>query len=365
LKKIINVLLVTPDFTRAGGVTEFNKLLLRYSSRSNIIVFSMRSGASKSLLGKIVMIFVDYFRYLHILLTKNLDVIHVGPSLNKKSLKRDSIYVLLAKWFNKAVFVHWHGWNPACENLLDQKLFLRHTLFRADHIKLLSTRFEKKIITAGFINTTTLGTTFVDDTLLDFDISKLVRDDFNILFLSTLSINKGIYTILDAFTIACAKIENICLTIAGTGEELRRAQQYVQRNGIKKVKFIGHVEQLEKAEAFINADLYVFPSQYEGMPTSVLEAMAFGLPILCNRVGALTDFFKDGCMGMALDSGTAKDFAYYINHFAKNRKLCHEIGVFNRTYARQRFLASNGVERIERDYLDLTSHKITSDAFRK
>lgn len=352
LKTNVNVLLITPAFSKTGGVSEFNKLLLRYCRRSNIITFSMRSGMSKNIGGKFVAIVIDYVRYLYILLTKNLDVVHVGPSLNRKSLQRDSVYVFLAKLFNKSVFVHWHGWNPDFEYLLNQEKFLKHTLFRANHIKFLSSYFEGKMINAGFKNMTTLGNTLVDDNLLEAVVRKRDGRDrnFNILFLSTVSINKGIYIMLDAFRIVREKMENTRLTIAGDGPELERARQYVRENGIEKVDFTHHVENTRKAEVFVNADLYVFPSQYEGMPTSVLEAMAFGLPILCNRVGALADFFENGRMGIALDNGTSKDFAYHIINFANNHKLCDNVGKFNQKYARGRFLASKGVEKIEEEY---------------
>jgi len=56
------------------------------------------------------------------------------------------------------------------------------------------------------------------------------------------------------------------------------------------VKFLGYVRGPNKVDALENNDIYCFPSYFgEGMPNSVLEALAFGMPVITCCVGGLTD----------------------------------------------------------------------------
>ncbi len=74
------------------------------------------------------------------------------------------------------------------------------------------------------------------------------------------------------------------------------------------MRFLGHVSGAAKTQAFRAADIYLFTSLAEGMPNSVLEAMAFGLPIVTRPVGGIRDFFEDGRMGYATDSLDSGDY---------------------------------------------------------
>ena len=65
-----------------------------------------------------------------------------------------------------------------------------------------------------------------------------------------------------------------CLTIAGDGPERLAAEAMVQSRRIDGVTFVGHIDGAKKRKAFQNADIYLFTSLAEGMPNSVLEAMA-------------------------------------------------------------------------------------------
>jgi len=150
-----------------------------------------------------------------------------------------------------------------------------------------------------------------------------------------------------------AKDHNITLTIAGNGPELENIRKIINPEIADKVTFTGHVTGNEKVHAYKNADIYLFPSQYEGMPTSVLEAMGFGLPIICSSVGALPDFFENGKMGFILNKDDKDGFRIAIESLIKNKQLRESIGTYNHTYATKHFLASITVNRIDEDYKSL------------
>lgn len=354
-KKII--LLVTPNLNIQGGVTEFNKMLLKYSICSIKPFILSSAGKTKNNFKKQVLFIYDIIRYI-IVLCSSIEIIHLGPSLGKNSVKRDGIYCWIGKLFNKKVYIHWHGWNPENEYLLEAThlSFVRKTMFKADHIKFLSNSFQEMFIKKGFLNKTSLGNTFVDDDLLkDFKFdNRTISKQVNILFLSTISVNKGIYTAIEIF-LKLAQSNNVILTVAGDGCELENVKKSIPELLKNNVIFTGYISGKKKAEVFRNSDIYLFPSHYEGMPTSVLEAMSFGLPIVCSSVGALPDFFENEKMGYIIDKSDIKTFEYATKKLIENSSLRESIGKYNYKYATDHFLASKTIEKIDSDYFELIS----------
>lgn len=83
------------------------------------------------------------------------------------------------------------------------------------------------------------------------------------------------------------------------------------------------------------------------MPTVVLEAMAFGLPILTRNVGGLVDFFQNDKMGFITDSLEPKDFADAMVPYIKDKELARKVGAYNAQYAKEHFMASSVARQIE------------------
>ena len=85
---------------------------------------------------------------------------------------------------------------------------------------------------------------------------------------------------------------------AGTGGELEAARKYVAGKRIRNVNFLDWITGEQKARALHDADVYLLASYHgEGMPNSLLEAMACGLSIITTDVGGIKDFFEPEKMG--------------------------------------------------------------------
>ena len=134
-----------------------------------------------------------------------------------------------------------------------------------------------------------------------------------LLFLARITENKGVFIALDTFKILQQTHEELQLKVVGGGPDLERVKQYVAQNEIRNVFFTGPLDGEQVSEAFVQSDLYLFPTFHaEGMPTSVLEAMAFGLPVITRPVGGLVDFFVNGQMGEMIDSFDANDLLWLL-----------------------------------------------------
>ena len=103
--------------------------------------------------------------------------------------------------------------------------------------------------------------------------------------------------LLEAFQLLLEQCPNTELWLLGDGELRDQMESYAQSLGIQdRVRFLGSQENVYPY--LHDADVFVLPSRYEGMPMTVIEAMGTGLPIVASNVGGIPDMVKDGESGL-------------------------------------------------------------------
>lgn len=290
-------------------------------------------------------------------------IIHANPSFNFIALIREGLFILISSLFNRRIVVFIHGWDPKVEKKVMTNKLLLH-LFqkvynKSDVIIVLSHDFKEKLFQMGIKRRILVETTMVDDKLVSgVNIqakSKTTNNEhtIRILFLSRIVRTKGIYEAIESFSILSRNYDHIELLIAGDGPELQAVKGYVKSHHLSNIKFLGYVGEEAKKKVLLNSHIYFFPSYHEGMPISVLEAMAFGLSVVTRAVGGLKDFFKNGEHGFITDSRDPKYFAYLLERLIADESLRTKISSFNYNYAQKRFLASEVTKKIESIYLNL------------
>ncbi len=93
---------------------------------------------------------------------------------------------------------------------------------------------------------------------------------------------------LDRLIKSVADLENVNLVIAGEGPEESNLKSLVEDLGLgSRVKFIGYTDDI--VNFYHSLDLFVLPSENEGLPLSILEAQACNIPVVCSDVGAVRE----------------------------------------------------------------------------
>jgi glycosyltransferase involved in cell wall biosynthesis len=83
------------------------------------------------------------------------------------------------------------------------------------------------------------------------------------------------------------------------------------------VLFTGHVEDV--SEYLKCADIYILPSEAEGLPNSVIEAMACGLPVIMNKINGISDFILNhGKNGFIINDNKISEYLTIINNLLIN-----------------------------------------------
>ena len=292
----------------------------------------------------------DIIKFILKLLIFRPDIILLNPSLGHSPLKRDFIFLNIAKnlGFNVAIMIHGFDWKYA-ESA--NKTWIVRNLNKTSFILVLANTFKSELKKWGVIRPIYLTTTKVNDEMVKnyFPEASRTGEVKNILFLSRVEKAKGIFIAVNCYKILKQKYNRLRLYISGDGTELSNLKQYVLDNNIQDVTFTGRLNGDDITEAYKNADLFIFPTSYgEGMPTAVLEAMAFGLPIFTRNVGGLSDFFENGKMGYITDSLAPEDFAKAIENYILDANLTKKVSDYNAKYARSHFMASQVAKNIEK-----------------
>lgn len=106
--------------------------------------------------------------------------------------------------------------------------------------------------------------------------------------------------LLQAFAKLLKTHPNCCLNLLGDGRLRASMEKYARELGIDRaVRFLGN--QADVHPFLHDADIFLLPSKYEGMPMTIIEAMGTGLPIVASRVGGVPDMLRDGESGLLIN----------------------------------------------------------------
>lgn len=337
----MKILVNTPNIYGLGGVSNHFLGLKPYWTQ-NVLYNSLGSKKWR----KWIMPFT-VIKYILRLIFFRPDIVLVNPSLGRRALVRDFFYMRIAKkiGYKAAVFIH--GFDMQYAQCADWK-WISDNLNRADCVIVLAQAFKDELISHGVKTDIYLSTTKVMDALVDgYDVSHRSGKIKNLLFLSRIEKAKGVYETVETFEMLRRKYADLTLTFVGDGSELASLKQHVAAKNLGGVRFTGALSGEELKAEYVNADIFVFFSYGEGMPTVVLEAMAFGLPVITRSVGGLCDFFEDGKMGRITDSMSPKDYVAMIEPFINDRSLTQKVSLYNYQYAKEHFMASKVAKQVE------------------
>ena len=132
------------------------------------------------------------------------------------------------------------------------------------------------------------------------------NDQINITIVSRLVSHKNIEKIIRAISDLNSPLIN--LNIIGDGPELNQLQKIsLESNNKDNIIFHGKLNRDEINHIFLNSDIYIQASNYEGLPHSLLEAMSYGIPVLCTPVGECKEILGNEDRGYILDLPVSKN----------------------------------------------------------
>lgn len=172
----------------------------------------------------------------------------------------------------------------------------------------------------------------------------------NISFMGRLGMRKGTYDLLEAFKRLHNDFPQAYLILGGDGE-IDKVQKIVDEEGLaNRVQILGWVSGEEKIEVFRKTDIYVLPSYNEGLPGSILEAMAVGVPIISTPVGGIPEAVINDKNGYLIKPGDVNHLQQAISSLCKSKELRQKMGEESKKLIEQKFDITMIVEDLTKMY---------------
>lgn len=159
-----------------------------------------------------------------------------------------------------------------------------------------------------------------------------------ILFVGEVTNRKGIPTLIKSIPLLIKKVlkEEAVFVIVGSGENLSGARALARNLDVEShVVFTGRLPFVELMQAYRSADLFVLPSLSEGLPTSILEAMYFGIPVVATDIPGVRDHFSD--FALLVPPSNEHALADAIYKLLEDRELAIELAHDGKTLVLSRY----------------------------
>ena len=170
---------------------------------------------------------------------------------------------------------------------------------------------------------------------------------------------KGLPTALRAFSAFTQKFPNALFFIAGAGPLLGELRELVRQLRIEKsVHFVGFLSQTDLRRLFESSHLFVHPSEVaidsnqEGVPNSMLEAMASGLPVVATMHGGIPEAVTDGVSGLLVPERDHLRLANALVTLVENPALWSDLGRTASQMVTTEFARGRQIEALESAYLE-------------
>ena len=162
-------------------------------------------------------------------------------------------------------------------------------------------------------------------------------DAFVMVTVGRLVARKATLKLIEA--LRAAQRPNAHLLVIGDGPDAGAVRQAAAAAGLAdRVHMPGQVSERRKLEALASADLFVSTSQHEGFGLVFLEAMAFGLPIVCFDHGGQTDFLASGETGFVLPLNDLDSFTAALVELHDTPAMRARMGEANRARVERYFI---------------------------
>lgn len=345
------VLMVGPDLSLHGGIVTVVQGYLDGGLPEACDAFKyLGTGVGHSKLGKSFAFSRALARYA--MTMPSYDIVHLHISA-RGSYRRKSIMARIAHKAGKRVILHDHDgeFKKAFEESDDAyRRDVRETFGIADRVVVLSEEwrdyFAENVCDPGKIDVVYNGVKVPDK-----PCSPCSRQD--VLFLGRLDARKSPDVLLRASREVLDCFPDTKIVFGGDGE-VEKNKQLAEELGIAdRCEFHGWVAGDKREALFERAAVYCLPSKNEGMPMSVLEAMARGIPSIATSVGGIPQVIRDGVNGYLMPVDDESKLSGLLCTLMGSKDLRLSIGRAGRSTISGKFNVERNVDAIVQLYKEL------------
>ncbi len=335
----LQVIMLGPGLQVKGGISRNEQLFLDHApAEVQITHISSKEDGSNFL--KVRVFIQALFKLLGMLITRDIDLVHIRGS-HRGSAFRQAMMTLLVLIFRKPIVLQTHAseFHLFYANLAPMwRKFISWTFCKCDRFVVLSESWKKFHITnLGFKpeQVTVMYNPVKVPAEVPLRINPVASEPIKLIFLGYIGKRKGAFDLINAFAqLPESSKANSILIMAGDGEVEAAKDLVKSLNLTDNIIFPGWIDTEQRDRLLTQADIFVLPSYNEGLPLSMLEAMAWELPVIVTPVGGIAEIVTDGENGLLIEPGNLEQLSTAMQSLITNQDLRLSL----RTKARQSIL---------------------------
>lgn len=283
---------------------------------------------------------------------------YVTPNAKGGAFYKDFFVIILLKILNQKIIIHYHnkGVSEKQEKFFDNLLY--RIFFRNLKVILLASNLYqdiKKYVDKKDIYICPNGIPVHNDT------PTTSKEEFNILFLSNMMKEKGVWDLLQACAILKEKGKNVKTHFVGKWSDIteNKFKTEIEKKGLKGDAFAYGAKYGDEKVLFLQkANVFVFPTYYnnECFPLVLLEAMEQSLPSISTNEGGIADIIEEGKTGFIVEKQNPQQLAEKIEYLIEHPDMCREMG----KSGKEKFMKEFTLERFEKRMKEILTQCVIS-----
>jgi glycosyltransferase involved in cell wall biosynthesis len=171
-----------------------------------------------------------------------------------------------------------------------------------------------------------------------------------LLYVGTWIDRKGVFYLAEAFRQLAEKMPDIVLAVAGCGASPEQVKQSFVPEVRDRVRVIPFISRADMPALYAAHDIFVFPSLVEGMPLTILEAMATGMPVVTTNSSGMCDVVEDGFNGLVVPTADAEELADAVERLCRSAEMRSSLGL-NGQQTMRRYTWCRAAQKLERVFM--------------
>jgi len=187
--------------------------------------------------------------------------------------------------------------------------------------------------------------------------------DKNLLYVGRVNEKKGVGDLIHALSSLAQRFPSAKLLIIGSdptgGAYIKQVKELAYKLGVdKNIIFVGSVPNREMPSYYQKASVFLFASHGgEGIPRSILEAMACGVPVVATEIAGIPEAVKEGVTGFLVSPRNPQSIAEKTATILGNQDLRAELGRNARQMIEKEFSWEKMISRIVAVFKEVTTSK--------
>lgn len=349
---MIEILMCGSSLSVKGGMVSVVRNYLGYNDWDNVNVNYIPTHIESNKFFLLFYFAFAYLRILFLLMTKKINVAHLHTA-ERGSFYRKALLVRTFKKMGVKTIMHHHGaeFELFYTDLSDKrKTYVKRILEMADLNIVLSQRLVEMITNkAPRANVKVLY-----NAVNVLDNNPYNSEAKNILFLGRLGKRKGIYDLLEAIKLLDGSLNSdVQFYLCGDGD-VDEVKTKVDELGIKhRIAYVGWVDKEKKEELKSKTMINVLPSYNEGLPMTILETMAYGIPNISTSIASIPEVIFDGKNGYLITPRNVEMLAEYLKILSCDSLLRKNFSVESYELIKSKFSLKNNIKELESIYKTL------------